>query len=94
MTYTSRWIPTRKKLPESPGFYLTTVLVEDITDDDDETLTRYGTIGISFFNSAGKWSNWDFEDVTAWMPLPEPYKKNPLDELKRKIDDFNKEEEI
>ena len=92
MTYTSRWIPTRERLPETPGFYLTTVLVEDITDEDDETPTRYGTIDISFFNSAGKWSDWDFEDVTAWMPLPDPY-HDPLEDLKRKIDDFNKEED-
>ena len=54
MTYTSRWIPTRERLPKEPGFYLTTVLVEDLTDEDDETPTRYGTIDISFFNSAGK----------------------------------------
>ena len=77
--YSPDWIPTADRLPESPGFYLTTVLVEDITDEDDESKTRYGTIDISFFNSAGKWSDWDDEDVTAWMPLPGPYNKKEED---------------
>lgn len=34
-----------------------------------------------------------FVRVLAWMMLPDLY-KDPLDELKRKIDDFNKEEKV
>ena len=91
MTDTSRWIPTRERLPETPGFYLATVMLDDPVADDGRT--TYGSVDIVYFTTALTWVDWDFEDVTAWMPLPEPYKKNPLDELKRKIDDFNKEED-
>ena len=87
--FEQRWIPTRERLPESSGFYLATVMLDDPVLNDGRT---YGSVDIVYFTTAHTWADWDFEDVTAWMPLPEPYKKNPLDDLKRKIDEFNKEE--
>lgn len=89
MSYTSRWIPTRERLPESAGFYLATVMLDDPVAKEQ----TYGSVDIIYFTTAHTWADWDFEDVAAWMPLPEPYKGNPLDELKRKIDEFNKKEE-
>ena len=59
-----QWIPCSEKLPEKQGFYLTTV-------------NWYGHLSRSIKHFNGK----DFlnliteeDHITAWMPLPEPYK--------------------
>ena len=88
-----RWIPTRERLPEEPGFYLATVMIDDPVANGYKLSRAYGSVNIIYFTTAHTWADWDFEDVTAWMPLPEPYKKNPLDDLKCKIDEFNKKKE-
>lgn len=66
---TAPWIPTADRLPEEPGFYLTTVMILDpVVDDGKDHL-----IDISYFNTRHRWADFDPEDVIAWMPLPEPY---------------------
>lgn len=87
------WIPTRERLPKSAGFYLATVMLDDLDANGYKLRRAYGSVDSLYFTTAHTWAGWDFEDVTAWMPLPEPYKKNPLDDPKRKIDEFNKKEE-
>ena len=61
-----KWIPVSERLPEEYGNYLTTVESSDGT----------ATITYQYVDHYG--SEWLHEDkthkVTAWMPLPEPYK--------------------
>ena len=57
-----RWIPVSERLPERCKRYI---------------VTDYGSVEESYYNSDGHWfsKNGDkLKDVTAWMPLPEPYK--------------------
>lgn len=67
------WIPVTEKLPEMPYGCLVTVLDDDYYGEPFPTLLPY------FVGWDGKqWNDGDgmqcpFE-VTAWMPLPDPYK--------------------
>ena len=54
-----KWISVEERLPESDGFYLT-------YREDDVRVTWYG--------SGGLWRHIWNNDVTHWMPLPEPPK--------------------
>ena len=61
-----RWIPVSKKLPDDGR----TVLVTDWGETD------FGR------RHDGRWWNCDgdvLKDVSAWMPLPEPYKEGEQD---------------
>lgn len=50
-----------------------------LPDDGEEVLiTVFGEVETDIFYRDGDWysfENRDIEDVRAWMPLPEPYKK-------------------
>ena len=59
-----KWIPCSEKLPEETGTYLVTLEYKE-HGTGITTLWFHGSIG------------WDLrvaDVVTAWMPLPEPYK--------------------
>ena len=58
------WIPCDERMPEEEGHYLVT---------DESGGTAY--VGSSQFLICddGKFY-WDFFDVTAWRPLPDPYR--------------------
>lgn len=67
------WIPCSERLPEEDGQYLITVKYKPEADYED------------IYAEHGEWTNgqWDMfcfghcgeiEDITAWMPLPAPYK--------------------
>lgn len=62
--YHDGWIPCDERMPEEEGHYLVT---------DESGGTAY--VGSSQFLICddGKFY-WDFFDVTAWRPLPEPYR--------------------
>lgn len=57
----NEWIPISKRKPEKCDYYL-------VTDS--------GSVGEAYYDSDRRW--WadgnKLKDVTAWMPLPEPYK--------------------
>ena len=60
-----RWIPVEEGLPEIEYDYLVTI--------------RNSFVTIASFQKLEGWSVWDDEaqawDITAWMELPEPYKR-------------------
>lgn len=60
----NQWIDVEDKLPE----YSENVLI----------CPRWGTIDIGWYCNDGwtsEYITYDDEDIIAWMPLPEPYKK-------------------
>ena len=66
------WIPCGEGLPKEDGFYLVTLEYKY----GAETTVRFFRIE----NGERHWSLWGnenitvWENITAWMPLPEPYK--------------------
>ena len=60
------WILCSERLPKEEGFYLVTL--EDKCGA--ETTIRFFRIE----NGERQWSLWGNENITAWMPKPEPYK--------------------
>lgn len=56
-----QWIPVSERLPEKNGRYLV-------------TNTRWGAYELDWDIFYKEQNDWLFgKDVTAWMPLPEPY---------------------
>ena len=56
------WIPTSLRLPDKDGDYLVTF----------KMLSIYPIEVCRFHN--GAWDSAPYDEVVAWMPLPEPYK--------------------
>ena len=76
----TEWIPVSERLPEKDGRYLVTYPL--LRRDDLWVATAwYGTPpmpnrpvkGKCFFASDDEWGDVPYDDVVAWMPLPEPY---------------------
>ena len=63
----SKWIPVSERLPEKNVEVLAT--------------TEWDEVTIAEMYSANNWfihegtTNVDTDEITAWMPLPEPYKE-------------------
>lgn len=66
----NRWIPCSERLPEDMTYVLTTIQI-----NSKRVRVRSGNYYHGFFNNdnGDVWNATD-EEVTAWMPLPEPYK--------------------
>jgi hypothetical protein len=60
------WIPCSERLPKDEGFYLVTLGYKH----GAETNIRFFKIE----NEEGYWSKWGNENITAWMPMPAPWK--------------------
>ena len=58
----TRWISVSERLPENEGDYLVTF-----------KLSFMNFIEVCTFNKAG-WDKVGYDEVVAWMPLPEPYR--------------------
>lgn len=62
----SQWIPVSERLP---------LICEWVIFSD-----KSGGIEFGYMNKSGGWENddgwWKASSVTAWMPLPEPYKES------------------
>ena len=76
------WIPVSERLPDDDGRYLVTYPL--LRRDDLWVATAwYGTPpmpsrpvkGKCFFVSDDEWGDVPYDDVVAWMPLPEPYRE-------------------
>ena len=63
----SDWIPCSERLPKKEGFYLVTLKYKR----GAETTIRFFRIE----NGECYWSKWGNEIITAWQPLPEPYRE-------------------
>ena len=61
-----RWIPVSERLPETRGQYLVTIR-RGVYDGEKES--------IEIINYSKRSAIWEY-CVTAWMPLPEPYKED------------------
>ena len=58
-----KWIPVTERLPEKGSFAL---------------VTDFGEVEEAYYDSDGHWWQvWGdrLKNVTAWMPLPEPYRE-------------------
>lgn len=68
-----KWIPVSERLPEESGYYLVNVFIEDCYFS--EVCVRWFAHPDDYSITAGEWRECaDDELVTAWMPLPKPYK--------------------
>jgi hypothetical protein len=66
-----QWIPCNERLPENKSFILTTIRVPG-----KHARVRSGFYDSGLFmNDNGDTWNITEKRVTAWMPLPEPYKR-------------------
>ena len=62
-----QWIPVSERLPEKEGYYLLTV---------ESLIAEAGSVVISRpYNGRGGFCDVYWNNVIAWMPLPEPYKE-------------------
>lgn len=62
------WIPCTERLPKEDGCYLVTIKWKGSYSGDtyvETTMAEYRE----------KSKEWDYVDVIAWMPLPEPYRE-------------------
>lgn len=68
-----RWIPVSERLPEEYGNYLISI---DGEEPDIGTINPNDPRGWSLCDANGfYWASDKALNITAWMPLPEPYKK-------------------
>lgn len=67
-----RWIPVSERLPDKRGFYLVTE--KEYRVGDKKHSGKFET-KVSFVEFREKWNRASFFEITAWMPLPEPYQE-------------------
>ena len=62
------WIPTSERLPESNTSFIVTITTKVLT-----RVTMATRIGDEYFEAGERLY---FGAITAWMPLPEPYRED------------------
>ena len=79
---TGKWIPCSEKLPEANGRYLVTrglvaagALWNRVYIANYSDLMGIKSVKIWWQGNVGKSDFERLDDVLAWMPLPEPYRK-------------------
>ena len=65
-----RWIPCSERLPSEQGQYLVTF---PLSNGDPWVYVLSFCKG-KFYETDDEWGDAEYDDVTAWMPLPEPWK--------------------
>lgn len=70
-----RWIPCSERLPETSGYYLACVYDSDV--DDFDFRKNWFAHKDDYDMDESEWRELQpFEMVTAWMPLPKPYRES------------------
>lgn len=78
------WIPCEDRLPSESGYYFACIYSEDV-DDFDFRKTWFAHV-LDYDIEESEWRElYDFETVTAWQPLPQPYKKDRSGEVVEKV---------
>lgn len=71
----NRWIPCSEGLPETSGYYLACVYDSDV--DDFDFRKNWFAHKDDYDMDESEWRELQpFEMVTAWMPLPKPYRES------------------
>ena len=63
------WIPTSERLPSEQGQYLVTF---PLCNGEPWVYILSFNKG-KFYETDDEWGDVEYDDVTAWMPLPKPY---------------------
>lgn len=67
------WIPCSERLPEESDYYMACIY-DEVVDDYDFRKTWFAHTD-DYDMEESEWRElYEVEKVTAWMPLPEPYK--------------------
>lgn len=76
-----RWIPCSERLPKLDNSYANSKEYLTQWDDGSIDITRYSNVSIFWQNEITEpyWKGEQCSKVTAWMPLPEPYKAESED---------------
>lgn len=67
-----KWIPVTERLPNKQDDYLVTIPLDNNSLYVDVLHFHKG----KFYETDSEWGDVVYDDVLAWMPLPEPYKAN------------------
>ena len=68
------WIPCEERLPSESGYYFACIYNADL-DDFDFRKIWFAHVD-DYDMEESEWRElYYFEEVTAWQPLPQPYKK-------------------
>lgn len=76
------WIPTAKRLPDKDGqylvFYKGTIIGSriEIMWYGEPLMPNVDVSGKHFYRSDADWGDIIYDEIIAWMPLPEPFKEN------------------
>lgn len=65
-----RWIPCSERLPSEQGQYLVTF---PLCNGEPWVYILSFNKG-KFYETDDEWGDVEYDDVTAWMPLPKPWK--------------------
>ena len=65
-----RWIPCSERLPSEQGQYLVTF---PLCNGEPSVYVLSFCKG-KFYETDDEWGDVEYDDVTAWMPLPKPWK--------------------
>lgn len=65
----SEWIPCSERLPSEQGHYLVTF---PLCDGEPWVYILSFNKG-KFYEADSEWGDVEYDDVTAWMPLPKPW---------------------
>ena len=75
----TQWIPCSERLPEESDYYMACVYDEEV--DDYDYRKNWFAHKDDYDTDESEWRElMPFERVTAWMPLPEPYREGGRDE--------------
>ena len=66
----SEWIPCSERLPSEQGQYLVTF---PLCNEEPWVYILSFNKG-KFYETDDEWGDVEYDDVTAWMPLPKPWK--------------------